>query len=863
MLQERGRIDVLVLALDDDAAALDATLHSLREQSLAARDIHILKSSALQRAAGSGDSNLELDWVTPFNAIANASSAELLLTLHAGDTLSADALLLLAARFVEQPAIVCCYMDEDAHGEGGIDHPVFKPDINLDLLRSYPYIGRALAIRRDALLAVGGLQAARPALSHYDFAFRAIERFGLQAVGHLAEISVHAGLSFAPWLGHPAIAAHSAAVVSEHLQRLGVAHEMLPGALPGFNRVRYRHDRTPPVSIIIPTRDQLPLLSGLIDSLVGKTSYTNYELLIVDNDSREPAARAYLDGIERLNNTQLRVLHYPHPFNYSAINNFAAAQARGEYLILLNNDAAVLHNDWIEALLNHAQRPEVGVVGAKLHYPDGSIQHGGVVLGLRGVAEHPFVGQPMDAGGYMHRLQADQNYSAVTAACLMIRKSVYDSVGGMDEQDFPLAYNDVDLCLKVRQAGHLTVWTPYARLLHVGGASHGVAGTTDEDAKRQRAQDDEHAMYRKWLPLLANDPAYNRNLDLEGKGFDLDQRRNVAWQPFAKPVSPRLYCVTVDASAQGHHRVRQPFLSMQGAGIAEGAIADKPLAPIHMQRFGADSIVLHGALSDGQIDTLRHQKAFTRAFKVYDLDECFAQLSIHGDLRHATPEEMQNTWRKAAALTDRLLVSTEKLAERFAGLHQDIRVIPNRLPLDGWENLRSERRIGKKPRIGWSGDASQHDDLALIAKVVGDLANEVEWVFLGSCPDALRPHIHECHDGVSPRDYPKKLASLHLDLALAPLQQNPFNECRSNLRLLEYGACGVPVVCTDIAGYQGPLPVMRVKNRDQDWLAAIRMHLDDPHASAKLGDALRDAVSKDWMLADDTLLAWRDAWLPD
>lgn len=370
-------------------------------------------------------------------------------------------------------------------------------------------------------------------------------------------------------------------------------------------------------------------------------------------------------------------------------------------------------------------------------------------------------------------------------------------------------------------------------------------------------------MYRKWLPLLASDPAYNRNLDLEGNGFDLDQRRIVAWQPFAKPVNPRMYCVAAEAGDRGHHRVRQPFLSMRRAGIAEGAIADKPLTPINMERFGADAIVLQRQLADEQLDTMRNNKEFTRAFKVYDLDDYLPQPPIHSDLHHATPENVHSTLRKAVALTDRLVVSTDRLADQLASLHQDIRVVPDRLPVDGWENLRSERRMGKKPRVGWAGSASHRGDLAVIADVVRNLASEVEWVFLGTCHDELLPHIHECHDGVSTKDHPKKIASLNLDLALAPLQETLFNECKSNLRLLEYGACGIPVVCTDIISYQGSLPVTRVKNRDEDWLAAIRMHLGDLDASAKMGDALRDAVMKDWLLTEDKLLAWRDAWLPN
>ncbi|MET0331033.1 MAG: glycosyltransferase, partial [Dyella sp.] len=673
----------------------------------------------------------------------------------------------------------------------------------------------------------------------------------------------HAQLPYAAWLGL-ASAAQTGAVVSAHLQRMGVPHEMLPGALPGINRVRYLHATQPAVSIIIPTRDQLPLINGLIDSLLSKTRYANYELLIVDNDSRDPAACAYLDGIAQLNSPQLRVLRYPHPFNYSAINNFAAAQARGEYLILLNNDTAVIQEDWIEQLLNHAQRPEVGIVGAKLHYPDGRIQHGGVILGLRGPADHPFIGLPGEATGYMHRLQVDQNYTAVTAACLMIRASVYAEVGGLDEEHFKVSYNDVDLCLKVNQAGYLTVWTPYARLMHEGSVSQTKVDTTAQAAKQKRFQGEQQAMYRKWLPLLARDPAYNRNLNLDGNGFDLDPQPQRAWQPFVTPLAPRLFCVAADAQGCGHYRIRQPFAAMQRTGLVEGVLAEAHLAPIAMERFQADTIVLQRQLTTPQLQLMKNYRDFNRVFKVYELDDYLPNVPLKSAFRNAMPKDVLKALRKAVAMTDRFVVSTAPLAEQFASLHSDIRVVRNRLPVDWWSSLDAQRRVGPKPRIGWGGGASHRGDLELIADVVRDLADEVEWVFFGMCPDKLKPYVHEFHSGVPIEQYPAKLASLHLDLALAPLEENIFNICKSNLRLLEYGACGFPVVCSDIACYQDDaLPVTRVRNRYKDWVGAIRMHLDDLDATAAAGDALRAAVQRDWMLSGDNLLNWRKAWLAD
>lgn len=862
LAQERlgsSRIEIVVIDSDGAEGGLQVTLQSLA--TVTYRGMHITVLSDRARVAGDARP-LHGDWVAGFNQLAREVEADWLLPLFAGDELAAHALLLLVDHATAHPDHICCYVDEDTRDDEGFTLPIFKPDLNLDMLRSYPYAGRMLAIRRNALLALDGLASRHGSLAPCDFIFRAIEQWGLQSIGHLAEVLYHAGQPFAQWLASPQVHGHHAAVVGDHLGRLGIAHEIAVDPATGVNRVRYLNDRQPPVSIIIPTRDQLPMLNGLIDSLLAKTSYRNYELLIVDNDSRDPAACAYLDGIERMGNPQLRVLRWPHPFNYSAINNFAAAQARGEYLVLLNNDTAVLQEDWIEALLNHAQRPEVGIVGAKLHYPDGRIQHAGVVLGLRGPADHPFIGEAMDAPGYMHRLLVDQNYTAVTAACLMIRKSVYQEVGGLDEQDFKVSYNDVDLCLKVREAGYLTVWTPYARLMHEGNVSQRKVDETAQATKQARFTGEQQAMYRKWLPLLAHDPAYNRNLSLRGNGFELDDSRVPAWQPFEQPLLPRMFCVAADANGCGHYRIRQPFRAMQHAGLAEGMVAPMHLGPVEMERFGPSTIVLQRQLTDSQLETLRGYRDFSRAFKVYELDDYLPNLPLKNVHREMMPKDVVKALRKAVGLTDRFVVSTAPLAEQFADMHDDIRVVLNRLPIDWWGGLRGQRRKGAKPRVGWAGGSSHRGDLELIADVVRELADEVEWIFLGMCPEKLRPCVHEHHHGVSIGEYPAALAALDLDLAIAPLEDNLFNACKSNLRLLEYGACGFPVVCSDIVCYRGELPVTRVRNRFKDWVDAIRMHLADLDATAKMGDALRDAVHRDWMLTGDNLVAWRDAWLP-
>ncbi len=839
-------IEVLVLDLPGSAdTAVQQTLDSLAGQLLGAP--HRVVSG---------------DW-QQVNEAALASTAEWLYLLPAGDRLEPHALTLLIDRVLAAPA-GCYYSDEDSQGEQGPHAPIFKPDFNLDLLRSYPYTGRSLCVSREALEQLGGLRAEFEGLAVQDLQLRCVESFGLDSVGHIAEVLCHSAVPFAGWLASEEVQRHSAAVVSEHLNRLGVPHAMQEGVLPGFNRIRYDYPEQPLVSILVPTKDQLPLLQRCVETLLEKTAYTNYELLIIDNASETEEAKTWLAGIEQLNSEQIRVVRYPGPFNFSAINNAAAAQAKGEYLVLLNNDTAILREDWLDELLNHARRPEVGIVGAKLLFPSGHIQHAGVVLGLGGPADHPFLGDAGDSAGYMNRLLVTQNYSAVTAACLIIRREVYDAVGGLDEVAFKVSYNDVDLCLKVREAGYLCVWTPYSVLLHEGSVSQksGVE-TLAQEQKLKRFRAEQGAMYQKWLPLLARDPAYNPNLTLANKGFELDPIRGAIWQPFALAPLPRILVHPADSSGCGHYRVRQPFTAMQREGVVDGVISETLLAPVELERFQSDVIIFQRQVTDEQLEAMAETKQLSGAFRVYELDDYLPNLPLKSVHRADMPKDVLRALRRALTMVDRFVVSTQPLAEALAGMHPDIRVVPNRLPTNWWNGLNSQRRVGRKPRVGWAGGVGHTGDLELIIDVVRDLADEVEWVFFGLCPEKIRPYVTEFYPGVSIDKYPALLASLNLDLALAPLEPNTFNDCKSNLRLLEYGFLGFPVVCTDAICYRGDMPVTRVKNRYKDWVDAIRMHLADLDATAKMGDELQTIVRRDWMLEGVNVQNWAKAWMPD
>lgn len=778
--------------------------------------------------------------------------------VNAGDEFTSSGLMILAQELAGADGVRAVYADEMMRNGDGKLSALLRPDFNLDLLLSMPAgMGRRWLFRREVVLEAGGFDPTFAEAPEFELLLRLIDAGGTAGLGHVDEPLLI--------IDRPAIASSHAEqdALRRHLRHRGYEQASVAAHLPGCYRIDYGHQDAPGVSIIIPTRNLFSFLLRCVESLLEKTAYKNYEVLIVDNGSSDDDACAWLAGIEAMDSTQLRVLRYPHPFNHSAMVNMAASQARGDYLLLLDNDVAILREDWLDALLNHAQRPEVGVVGAKLLGADGNVQQAGLVLGLRGPAEPVFRGEKLESPGYMYRLQVDQNYSTVAGSCLMIRKSLFEEVGGLDEDAFKRDYNDADLCLKVREAGYLVVWTPHAVLLHEGGASlvkMDEASPQEQAARRSAAQD---AMYGKWLPLIARDPAYNQNLSLQGQGFQLDADDTLSWRPLRWRPLPVALAYAADQQGCGHYRIMQPARAMNDFGLADARFGDRYNTPVEMERLAPDTLVLQRQMVRAQIELQKRLARFSRCFKVAELDDYLPNVPIKSAHKGQLPKDILKTMREALKLVDRFVVSTAPLAEAFDGLHPDIRVVENHLPMHWWSELRSLRRQGRRPRVGWGGGVSHRGDLELIADVVKALAGEVEWVFFGMCPDSMRPYIHEFHAGVAIDDYPARLASLNLDVAIAPLEDNLFNQCKSNLRLLELGACGFPVVCSDVRPYQGDLPVTRVKPRFKDWVDAIRMHTHDLDAAAKAGDTLRDAVHRDWMLDEKHAAFWLSQWLPD
>lgn len=798
-----------------------------------------------------------------------ASAADFAALIDAGDQLAPHALFAVADAFFHHPEWQALYTDEARiDHQGVLTSPHFKPDFNIDLMRSLPYVGALVAVRRELFAAMGGFDPAWDGTEEFDLALRLAERLGPDGFGHVADALyyrlVNSGRSRR---SAEAICADMPKIVQAHLDRLGIAAMAEQGVPAHTCRVRYRHGGPDPlVSIIVPTKNQLAMLKRCVESVLGQTAYENYELIIVDNGSDEPDARTYLQAIEDKFaeiGSRIRVQRQPGPFNFSALNNRAVHElARGEYICLLNNDAAPLDAAWLGEMMELARRPEVGVVGAKLTYPDGRIQHGGVILGVGygAPADHPYNGEPGNAIGYWGRMLVPQDFSAVTAACCVTRKTVWDELGGFDETDFAVCYNDVDYCLRAREAGYLVVWTPYARLLHDTSVSQraNVEQKAVEERNARFARE-KLAMFRKWMPRIAYDPAYNRNLSSFGTGFAVEVEGAPTWDPDFRPRERVLvYCA--DREGCGEYRIIAPSRALSKSGLVHTFETMRLMTPPEVARIAPDSIVFQRQLEPGQIEVIQWVKETSKALRVFELDDLITNLPPKSAHRPNIAADIGERIKQALVLCDRFVCSTEPMASAYGKLCGETMVVPNRLEKARWLGLTPGRRDGK-PRVGWAGAIGHMGDLAIIAPVVEATAKDIDWVFLGMCPDGLKRHVAEFHPWIELHDYAAKLASLDLDLAVAPLEYHPFNEAKSNLRLLEYGVLGYPVLCTDILPYQGGLPVVRTRNKPRDWSRAIRDLVSDRDGLRQAGDALRQAVLRDWML-EDHLDAWKRAWLP-
>jgi GT2 family glycosyltransferase len=529
-LSRRPRISVIMPVHNTDPVWLQAAIASVQAQSYPDWELCIADDASTREDTRSAldaidDPRIRQVRLEDNVGIALASNEALALAtgeyvalLDHDDELTPDALL-EAVTAIDAHGADYVYSDEDKIDfEGRHCDPHFKADYSPDYLLSINYLCHLSVMRRDLLERIGGFRAGFDGAQDYDLFLRYLEH--AEKIVHIPRVlyhwRMHEGSTAAASAAKPRSWEAGRSAIREALARRGIQGDVELGPYPNTYCVRRRITAQPLVSVIIPFRDKPELLEACVTSVLERGGYGNIEIVAIDNGSREPATHRLLESLAQ-RDARIRVLRHDVPFNYSAINNWAAAQSRGEVLLFLNNDIEAISDGWLSAMLEHAVRDDVGVVGGLLLYPDDTVQHAGVIVGLGGVAGHAHLHEHVERPGYFSRIHLIQDMSAVTFACAMTRRAVFEQLGGLNETDLTIAFNDVDYCLRAREAGLRVIYTPCARLYHFESKSRGYEDTPEKQARFAR---EIAYMQRRHTRVLAEgDPFYNPNFALDRPSF--------------------------------------------------------------------------------------------------------------------------------------------------------------------------------------------------------------------------------------------------------------------------------------------------------------------------------------------------------
>jgi hypothetical protein len=665
----------------------------------------------------------------------------------------------------------------------------------------------------------------------------------------------HTGLPFAQWRVREDVAAAAQQATEAHLARLGLAAGLTRQA-GGVLQVTYRHASQTSVSIIVNAEGALADLQRGVRNILKKTAYAAFELLIVAaHPSCRDAARINR-WLQEFAATDARIgilqVAADDP-NCAAAANRAVQQAHGEYLLFVGHATVALQNEWLDLLLNHARRKEIGVVGGKLIDREKRVKHAGAVAGLNGPIGAVFLGEAMDGPGYHSRLQADQNYSIVSGDCMMIRGALFESLGGFDEQYRQFELAAADMCLRVREAGYLTVWTPHAVLLHEDNA-------TMSGLQRVGLEAQHHAFYRRWWQLIAGDPAYNANLALHGKGFEPEGRLALFGNATVTLKRPKIL-ILADAAEIRRHSAPElaqasalaPYAALHEADLIEAVILAQMPSPPDLARMAVDSIVVLGALDQ------------TRMRQMRQADEATPLRLIHAPL--ALPTAVETDLLRAAreSWADRAVVADTALAAAYQQFYADVNIVGAYAPVIGAQDGFAPRRTapGKLPqplRIALDGNANPAG-LALMAGVFAQLAASEDAkqitlvVWSRVYPLALAPYIDEYH-----QQSPFAPAAFALS-ALAPFDLALLPDAEASpgrlLQIMAFGAAGIPVIGMAAGGDDPPLH--ETGSDAAQWVEAIRAYIAKPALLAENGALLQHAVREKNARNSERLASLRDA----
>lgn len=856
---------------DDDLPALADTIDSLARQWYRQWSLVVF---APGRPAPAGlEDAAEVTWIADpqagfgFQQALAAADADFVAILPCGAELDDHALQLVSDHVNLNAGWLAVYLDHDRANGDGTSTPTFKPDFNFELLCAHDYIGPAAFLCREAIQAFADGPEALSA-SPFGMLLRLYETASAAAIGHVSD----------PLLHLPSVAAdhdvEQRRAIVDLFGRRGVGCRVADGWFSGTRQLRFDGGHVPSVSAIVLTHSEPGFLKCALESLLTHGAVPDLEVLVVAHRVTDPDLVTLLDRLAAGDlGLRCRIFEESGEFLPAQFRNRAAAKATGEYLLFMDDDVEWFQADSLARLVRHATAAGVAAVAPRLVTADeGSnrIVGSAAILGVDDLCRDiaPQGASLFDASRDL-RMVLDQEASALPASCLVVQREAFERLGGFDADEMPLALHVLDLCLRLRAAGARLVWLASVDAIHHQGKTlastltdaalqAGFAASVGEEQRRIRG---------RHLAALAHDPAYNRHLSLR-EPFHLDLQIVADWDPAFRD-RPRLLGAPLTTGA-GQYRVIAPFRALAKAGLAQCTVVHpidggtiRAITAVEVARLAPDSVLYQNAVEERLIHHLAESRKYNPGvLHIATIDDRLGDLPRDNPIYPFHARHGRVRLRQGLSHCHRLIVTTDALREYCAEMIDDIRVVPNRLERDIWTRLEPVRREGPRPRVGWVGAQQHGGDLKLLEPVVRALADEVDWVFMGMCPATVEDCVKETHEFVSIRDYPAKMASLGLDLALAPLEIHPFNECKSNLRLLEYGALGWPVICTDIEPYRrGEPPVLRLPNHPDRWISAIRERLSEPRHLKAEGDLLKAWVRGNYIL-EDALEEWQCALCP-
>jgi len=774
-----------------------------------------------------------------------------MLILESGVRLSPNALIEMALGAQSNDGAYLFYADEDICNKDGINSfPNFKPDFNVELIRCSNYIGGSVLIERKIWVDSGNPTASSEI---YQFLINSSLGESAKHIHHINEILFHGTGQINALTEN-----HEFEIARSTLLKTGIAKSVKPLDRLGTWLVEYESVSKKNTTLVVPTGVQPGYMRQLLESLAEYPCPNLAQIILVCNESDFDEVDYALQDLNIDVHTEI-ITYKARDYNHSRALNLAISKVNTEYVWVCDDDIEIIHPNTLGVLLSIAQQTDVGCVEPRLmstHGADARLASGPIVLGLQG-GYSAYTGemQMPEEFGYLSKLQLTQDVSAVSGHCFVFNTEYWRMVGGFDEQNFSLKYSVLDYCLKLNNKRYRHVWAPLANAMHQGGRSvqKRLSDFEFKVAYAQKEVDERAKIVQVWGKELANDRFYNRHLSLISP-YDVESNIVIDWKPHRKE-RPRVLASPLTSGA-GQYRVIEPLEMLQNKGLVQSSVilpmADRKtrvLQPIELIRACPDTLILQHSVDDVQLSLIEQYKnALPQVHILQMVDDLLGFVPEKHPNRRFQSREGHLRMVEALKKSDSMVVTTTPLQDHYEKYIGKVKIIPNCLASQ-WFKLNPAKSKRNRLRVGWIGAGQHQGDLEIISEVIKTLSERIDWIFMGMQPEESKSYIKEFHPFVSISDYPEKMASLDIDIAIAPLEDNLFNKCKSNLRLLEYGAMGWPVVCSDVYPYQtNSPPVLRCGPSEKDWIEALICLIENEDFRIEKGEQLKRWVVDNYMI---------------